>query len=59
MIETPKYLLVKGNKELHIIKDPVALLKDPDYNEVTDTLYQIGSEVKLVVKLEYKSPTRG
>jgi hypothetical protein len=47
----------KGDR-IMIIDDPVKLFKSGEFNEETDTLFQIGNEVKLKVELQPVSSKR-
>ena len=46
-----QYLWVKEGRAPMFVTDLIALYKDRDFDPVTDKIYEIGSEVKLEVKV--------
>lgn len=53
-----KYLWKKNNDQLEIINDPIDLYKSGEFNEKTDKIYQIGSEIEIEIKIKTKNQTR-
>jgi hypothetical protein len=49
--EPTQYLWVKEGRAPMFVTDLIALYKDRDFDPVTDKIYEIGSEVKLEVKV--------